>query len=371
MKKILCIVGTRPNLIKLNCLYKNLIKYFNTKIIHTGQHMSFNMNTIFFKQLNIPKPDYFLGCNTKLIPAGSLQDELYNNFNRSKIKFYIKELLSNNNGQISLIIDKLRPIFEEERPDLVMVFGDVTSTLASSLIAFDMHIPIAHIESGLRSSDYNMPEEINRILVDYMSTYYFISEPSGINNLLNEGYNEHLYIVGNTMIDSLYSVYNYIKKPIYKNYILITLHRPSNVDNNQYLIKILKELEKLSNKYNIIFPIHPRTKNNINIHKYKYITFIDPQDYISFISLIKYSIFIITDSGGVQEESTHLGKMCFTLRKNTERPLTLIKNGGTNSLIDSINDIDLKNKNVSKLINNLWDGNASIRISKLLVSLLQ
>jgi UDP-N-acetylglucosamine 2-epimerase (non-hydrolysing) len=377
MKDICCIVGTRPNLIKLNCLYKSLRKYFNVTLIHTGQHKSSNMNTIFFQQLNIPYPNYYLNTDTSLSPTGSMQNKLYNNnLNTENIEGIIQELLSSDNlGQIGDIRQKLKPLFQNMNPNLVIVFGDVTSTLAGALCAFDMNIPIAHIESGLRSGDLTMPEEINRILVDYMTTYYFISEPSGMLHLIEEGYNENLYIVGNTMIDTLYSIVDKCTKPIFNNYILITLHRPSNVDNTLCIDGILHDLKLLSGKYTIIFPIHPRTRKNINIDDYIHINFIEPQGYIDFISLIKYSQFVITDSGGIQEETTALHIRCFTLRNNTERPFTLM---GTNSLISSINDIDynclngINNMPCTKKnsIQTLWDGNASDRITNLLVKLL-
>ena len=233
-----------------------------------------------------------------------------------------------------------------------------------------MHIPIAHIESGLRSGDLTMPEEVNRILVDYMSTYYFISEPSGISHLLYEGYKEHLYLVGNTMIDTLYSIMDKCTKPIFNNYILITLHRPSNVDNISCLDRILCDLKTMSKKYRIIFPIHPRTRKNIIIENYPFIDFIEPQGYIDFISLVKYSQFVITDSGGIQEETTALHVKCYTLRKNTERPFTL---RGTNSLINCIHDINTSNSNndFDSCIMTLWDGKCYERITNLMVKLLQ
>jgi UDP-N-acetylglucosamine 2-epimerase (non-hydrolysing) len=329
------------------------------------------MNSIFFDQLNIPHADYFLNTNMNLLPAGSMQSVLYKKFNMDMIESLIDDLLIKNDlGQISCIKDTLTKIFNNITPDLVIVFGDVTSTLASALTAYNMHIPIAHIESGLRSGDLTMPEEVNRILVDHMSSYYFISEPYGIINLLHEGFNKHLYIVGNTMIDTLYSIREKLYKPPYNNYILVTLHRPSNVDNNEYITSILDDFKKISEQYTIIFPIHPRTKSNINVKEYPYIHFIEPQGYIDFISLIKYSHFVITDSGGIQEETTALEIPCFTLRKNTERPVTLIENGGTNSLINNINEIERIDCHMSKLIKILWDGNTALRITDILTNLL-
>ena len=373
MKDICCIVGTRPNLIKLNCLYKNLIKYFNINLVHTGQHKSANMNSIFFEDLDIPNPDYYLNINTSLLPAGTMHDKLYHSSNGNKLNAeeIIRELLiSDDLGQLSDIQKKLKPLLQNINPEIIIVFGDVTSTLASSLCAFEMHIPIAHIESGLRSGDLTMPEEVNRILVDYMTTYYFISEPSGISHLLYEGYKDNLYLVGNTMIDTLYSVVDKCTNPIFNNYILITLHRPSNVDDFSCIHQILNDLKVLSNKYTIVFPIHPRTRKNIIIEDYPYIHFIEPQGYIDFISLIKYSQFVITDSGGIQEETTALHVKCFTLRKNTERPFTL---KGSNSLKNCIHDIDVTNinSNYDSSIQTLWDGYCSERITNLLVKLLQ
>jgi UDP-N-acetylglucosamine 2-epimerase (non-hydrolysing) len=332
------------------------------------------MNTIFFQQLNIPLPNYYLNADTSLSPAGNMNDELYNNnFNTKNIGRIIQELLSSDNlGQIGDIRQKLKHLFQNINTDLVIVFGDVTSTLAGALCAFDMNIPIAHIESGLRSKDMNMPEEVNRILVDYMTTYYFISESSGRLNLIEEGYNEHLYMVGNTMIDTLYSIADKCIKPVFNNYILITLHRPSNVDNTLCIDGILHDLKLLSRKYTIVFPIHPRTKSKIDISNYDFITFIEPLGYIDFISLIKFSEFVITDSGGIQEETTAVDIPCFTLRNNTERPLTLIENGGTNSLIKNINEIKLRNEYCSShKIKTQWDGYASDRITNIFLKILQ
>ena len=379
MKNIFCIVGTRPNIIKLAHLYKILVTHFNVTIVHTGQHKSFSMNSIFFKELNLPKPDFFLDMNTHLLPAGSIQNSLYKHFNLKKINNIIDTLLHCNNlGQISDIKNKLKPILQNNNPELVIVFGDVTSTLASALTAFYLKIPIAHIESGLRSFDLTMPEEINRIIVDHISQYYFTTEQSGIDNLIREGHSKHIYLVGNTMIDTLKNnmsnILN-IKDSIYNNYIILTLHRPSNVDNINKLVGIMNNLKNLSRRYTIIFPIHPRTKSNIKLEEHKYIQFIDPLGYFEFIKLVMHSKFVITDSGGIQEETTSLNIKCFTLRKNTERPITLVENGGTNTLINNINEIEEKmliktNLNKYKLIQNLWNGKSSEKIVNIIKKIL-
>ena len=372
-------MGTRPNIIKLAYLYKILVTNFNVTIVHTGQHKSFSMNSIFFKQLDLPIPQYFLNMNTNQLPAGSMQNSLYKNFNFINIDNIIDNLLHNNNlGQISDIKNKLKPILQKNNPDLILVFGDVTSTLASALTSFYLKIPIAHIESGLRSFDLTMPEEINRIIVDHISQYYFITEQSGINNLIKEGHCKHLYLVGNTMIDTLKNnMSNIINTNTisYHNYIIITLHRPSNVDNINKLVGIMNNLKNLSHKYTILFPIHPRTKSNIKLEEHKHIQFIDPLGYFEFIKLVMHSKFVITDSGGIQEETTSLNIKCFTLRNNTERPITLIENGGTNTLINDINEIEEKmfiktNLNKYKLIQNLWDGKSSEKIVNILKKIL-
>ena len=372
MKSIVIVVGTRPNFIKSIQLYETLNKYFNITLIHTGQHYDDKMSNIFFNQLNIKKPDIKL----KLNKAGNLDNKLYKSFNYNQnLDLVVKDLINYKNdlGQLGEIRDKVIHHLKKINPDLVIVFGDVTSTLASALAAETLNIQIAHVESGLRSNDLGMPEEINRILVDHITEYYFITEQSGLDNLKKSGKKEHLYLVGNTMIDTqkmyLSKALNtkYYKKLnlVPKDYILVTLHRPSNVDNFSKFRKIILDLEQLNE--NIIFPIHPRIRKHLKkIDSFK-IKFLDPLGYLEFTCLMANSKYVITDSGGIQEETTILNIPCFTLRKTTERPITLIENKGTNQLIDKIGDIKLIpcTGNIS-----LWDGKTSERIAKILIEIL-
>ena len=356
MKKVMFILGTRPNYMKAYPLYKELQNKYQLILVHTGQHYDNNMFQIFFDEFSLPKPDIQINLNNK--------DPLL---------------------QLGEMITELSKIAINSKPDLIIVFGDVTSTLAGALVSNKLNIKLAHIESGLRSFDRSMPEEINRILTDQITDYFFITEPSGISNLLasNLSYEQkqNLYFVGNTMIDTLVEMLPKIKKIDYyktlnlseNNFIIVTLHRPSNVDNIDQLIKIVDKLNEINYNHQIVWPIHPRTKKRLiesNLNISKFIT-LEPLGYIEFMNLVYYSKLVITDSGGIQEETTFLSKPCLTLRENTERPITLIKNGGTNkltnldNLLDDINNIVLKKTKIKK-----WDGNACKRIENILNEIL-
>ena len=252
--------------------------------------------------------------------------------------------------------------------------------MASALSAKELDIPIAHIESGLRSGDLSMPEEVNRMLTDHISTYYFVTEQSGVDNLKKEGITENVYLVGNTMIDTQKKYLQQALDTKYheklgvksKEYILITLHRPSNVDNLDKLQEIFDDFEELSRTETLVYPIHHRTRNNFEkigyldkIKNNTNIILIQPMGYLEFTCLIANSKYVITDSGGIQEETTTLDIPCFTLRENTERPCTLIKNNGTNQLIHKIGDIDLKKCCGSM---NLWDGYSGEKINNILLN---
>ncbi|MBI1837995.1 MAG: UDP-N-acetylglucosamine 2-epimerase (non-hydrolyzing) [Flavobacteriia bacterium] len=357
MKKIVHIVGARPNFMKLAPVYNALSKFSNIEqvIIHTGQHYSENMSDIFFKQLELPKPHYNLEIN-----KGSVLNQIGNG------------------------ILKLESIFSEIEIDLLCVYGDVNSTAYASLTASKLGIKIAHIEAGLRSNDLSMPEEINRIITDSLSTYFFTPSIDANENLIKEGKSEKkIHFVGNVMIDTLVKFLPKIKNitpnfELPNEYILVTLHRPSNVDNIENLMKIMIELIELSNTIKIIFPIHPRTNNILNKLNLDLGNFIllEPLDYFNFIKIQMNAKCIITDSGGVQEESTFLKVPCFTLRENTERPITIKE--GTNILAGS--DITIL---VSKLLSlkldeiknkakipNLWDGNTGVRIAEILYKII-
>jgi len=383
--KIIIIVGTRPNFMKAFPVYDSLKNDFDLTLIHTGQHFDKRMSKIFFEELKFPKPDIYLNLSSKT-KAGDFDSKLYvDNHNYLKNKDIVIEDLINYKkdlGQMGEIRDKLKKEFKIIQPDLILVFGDVTSTLASALAARSLSIKIGHIESGLRSKDMKMPEEVNRILTDHISNYYFVTEESGIENLKKEGITNNVFLVGNTMIDTQKKFINSAKNTKYntvlgienKKYILITLHRPSNVDDLKKLKEIFDDLIALSNKEKLIYPIHPRTKKNLEklnylekIRKNPNIVLTDPLGYLEFTCLIVNSKYVITDSGGIQEETTTLDIPCFTLRENTERPSTLIENKGTNQLISKISNINVQE---CKNRMTLWDGKSSYKILKEILKIL-
>lgn len=356
MKKITLIVGTRPNYIKAFPVYDALQQYseaFKLKLIHTGQHYDQNMNEIFFNELNMKKPD---------------------------VQFTLDSI--GECAQLTEIMMKLHEEFKNDLPDLVIVFGDVTSTLAGALVANKMKIKLAHIESGLRSFDMTMPEEINRILIDSISDYLFITEQSGLDNLIRSHCLGKKMLVGNTMIDTLVKFNDIINKnldeEIGENFIVVTIHRQSNVDNPIILTKIIESINEIAATCNhkFIFPIHHRTKlrmKNLNLEIHPNVKLTDPLGYIDFMKYIKKSQLVVTDSGGIQEETSFLGIPCVTLRENTERPATLIENGGL-SVLSSVDEL---RSNIPKFFGiksnikiHLWDGNASQRIAKELFDLL-
>jgi UDP-N-acetylglucosamine 2-epimerase (non-hydrolysing) len=361
LKKIISVVGARPNFMKVAPLHKAFQKYnSNIKhlICHTGQHYDEKMSKIFFEDLEMPHPDFYLG-----VGSGSHAEQTAN------------------------VMIEFEKVLLKEKPDLIIVVGDVNSTVACSLVAAKLNIKVAHVEAGLRSFDRTMPEEINRLLTDSISDYLFVSEKSGLVNLENEGiHGSKVFFVGNVMIDSLIHYLPKAEKSLILNdyslnpseYILVTLHRPSNVDSEDFLKDLIKLFEYLAVKRKIIFPVHPRTRKNLSEAGYgdnlnKNIILTDPIGYIDFLALTKNAGLIITDSGGIQEESTYLGIQCITVRNNTERPVTV--EAGTNHLIG--NDLtkvekcaaDILSGNIKKgKIPELWDGKTSERIVKHLVT---
>jgi UDP-N-acetylglucosamine 2-epimerase (non-hydrolysing) len=355
LKKIILVAGARPNFMKVAPIYKALAatQRYKPILLHTGQHYDEKMSKVFFEELAMPEPDIYLG-----VGSGSHAE------------------------QTAKIMVEFEKILQKEVPDLVIVVGDVNSTLACSIVAAKLLVPVAHVEAGLRSYDRTMPEEINRLVTDSISDLLFVSEPSGLHNLINEGVpDEKIFFVGNVMIDSLVT---HIQKANESNilaqlnlkpktYTLVTLHRPSNVDEKSSLEKILRIFEAISQKSKIVFPIHPRTKkmleqfglmdtvNRIGIQ------LLDPQGYIEFLKLMKEAQLVLTDSGGVQEETTVLQVPCLTMRENTERPITI--EVGTNLLVgtDETEVIDaamkvLSGKVKKGLIPEKWDGRAAERI---------
>lgn len=362
-KQIAIIVGTRPNFIKVTQFKKiaELAGGLQITIIHTGQHHDEKMADVFFRQLNL-QPDVFLN-----IPQGSPANQIGN------------------------IVLKLEEYFSNATPDLVIVVGDVNSTLAAAICANKMNLKIAHLESGLRSFDHSMPEEINRILTDKISDIFFVTEPSGIKNLSEEGITENVFFVGNTMIDTMVSfekeidssdVLNELKIERNDQFVLMTLHRPSNVDHKQGLKKLVELINQLTKDYIVVFPVHPRTLKNLSgfdlltsIENTNRLKFTQPLDYFSFQNLIKNASFIITDSGGIQEESTFRRVPCITLRENTERPVTI--EVGSNVLVEfeiekiaAVINLIQSGKFKTSGIPELWDGKSTERIIKILKEIL-
>ena len=352
MRKIVIVIGTRPNFIKIT-RFKELAESFDDlsiQLIHTNQHYDNRMSGVFFKQFGIDV-DHFL-----------------DRFEGSA------------NAHFGHIIQGLDAYFTQEQPDLVVVVGDVNSTLAAAIVANRLGIKIAHLESGLRSNDREMPEEINRILTDKITDFYFVTEPSGTKNLLEEGVEESkIHFVGNTMIDTLVHFKNQISNSDVlekigvndQEFCLVTLHRPSNVDQKADLEKICAFLTEVSANIKVVFPMHHRTRSSIE--KYglseafdgiENLIICSSLDYFSFQKLISNSTIVVTDSGGIQEETTFLEIPCITLRENTERPITITE--GTNILMDfdaqRIIDI-ISSRNFKKGKKpHLWDGNSTQRI---------
>lgn len=362
MKKIVLVAGARPNFIKVAPIIhaiqkinkdKHIIDY---QLIHTGQHYDKNMSESFFEQLNIPSP------NINLKAGGGSQAE-----------------------QTSAIMIGFEKYLQTNPTDLVVVVGDVTSTMACSIVAQKMHTKVAHVEAGIRSDDWSMPEEINRLVTDAISNYFFTTSRTATNNLISSGVNkEKIFFVGNTMIDTLLNQRSNFQKPtlwdkislIKNNYIVVTLHRPSNVDDIDNLKCILEEIQHTSNNLPIVFPAHPRTikiLNNIKIN-YNNLHIVDPLSYLEFNYLVENSKVVITDSGGITEETTIMGVPCITLRDTTERPETVTI--GTNELIGT--NPKVLQKVMEKLfkgnwkkgsIPERWDGKAAERIIQIIINL--
>ena len=380
MKKILSVVGARPNFMKMAPIHKELLKHkskITHKIVHTGQHYDKKMSDVFFKELELPKPHIYLGVGSK-----------------------------SHSVQTANIMIEFEKVVLKEKPDLVIVYGDVNSTIAAGLVCSKIlinnpdakstgklkkPIPLAHIESGLRSFDRNMPEEINRILTDNIAEFLFVTEKSGMENLLKDGFNKkQIFFVGNTMLDSLKF---YLKKSnksdilkelciSRKNFVLVTLHRPSNVDNKDNFKKILeifRDIIRINPELDIVFPIHPRTMKMLKkfrltaqMESLNNLIITEPFGYMDFLKLMIESKIVLTDSGGIQEETTFLKIPCITLRDNTERPVTVSE--GTNEIcglnrkktrnqIKKIESGKFKKGKVPKL----WDGETASRIVKLLL----
>jgi len=375
--KIMTIAGARPNFMKVASLAHAIsVHNENSKkpsishfIVHTGQHYDEKLSRCFFDELNLPKPDINLGVGSGTHAV-----------------------------QTAEIMRRFEPVLLEYLPDILIVVGDVNSTIACALVAakimydkqscFGMDRPlIVHVEAGLRSFDRKMPEEINRILTDALSDVLFVTEESGVKNLQKEGISaDKIYFVGNVMIDTLNRHIAMARKRsikqklcISREYGLVTLHRPSNVDSFDMLKSLVECLGEISKDLPLIFPVHPRTKGNLekfgliqNLEQFSSITLLEPLSYLDFLNLLDTATLVLTDSGGIQEETTVLQVPCITLRENTERPVTV--STGTNYLVGT--DIDkiiftakqvINGKGKSGKIPKYWDGEAGRRIVSIIV----
>lgn len=359
--RILNIVGARPNLPKIAPLIREMQRHPEIEpiLVHTGQHYDETLSDIFFRQMGIPEPHINLE-----VGSGS------------------------HASQTAEILKRVEPVLIERQPDLVLVVGDVNSTIAVSLAAVKLAIRVAHVEAGLRSFDRTMPEEINRVLTDAIADFLFVTEEDAIGHLLNEGRpRECIYFVGNVMIDSLRHFL-----PIAQNsrvgeelglkngtdwerFAVLTLHRPSNVDSTGKLTELLGAIDAVAAQVPVVFPVHPRTQQRLaqaGVKHHPQLRLIPPIGYLDFLCLLSKATLVLTDSGGIQEETTALGVPCLTLRENTERPITISE--GTNLLIGTAparvvaaaQDV-LAGKGKTGRIPPFWDGHAAERIVEILL----
>ena len=344
------VAGARPNFIKVAALMHEVTRrHLSFRLIHTGQHFSHEMSKSFFDDLEIPEPD----VNLEISGGTQIQ-------------------------QLAQIMTALEPLMRERPQDILVVVGDVTSTVAAALTASKLGIPVAHVEAGLRSFDRTMPEEINRIVTDALADYLFTTEPSGEENLLREGVSaSKIFFTGNVMIDTLLRfrekaarssvLSDWHLEP--RSYAVATMHRPANVDDPARFSRLLNVLEQISVRIPVFFPVHPRTRQRIDASgvNSSRIVFAPPQSYLDFVHLIANARMVLTDSGGVQEETTILNVPCLTMRENTERPITI--NCGTNRLVGvepegilgaAIQTLESAPQPVR--MPELWDGHAGARI---------
>jgi UDP-N-acetylglucosamine 2-epimerase (non-hydrolysing) len=351
---IVYVVGARPNMVKMAPVIAELrrrLPDMRHALVHTGQHYDRMMSEVFLEELGVPEPDHLLGVGSGTHAV-----------------------------QTARVMERIEPVLEDERPELVIVPGDVNSTLAASLVAVKLGIPIVHVESGLRSFDRTMPEEINRIVTDQFADYLFLHSEEAIENLCREGIDrERMHFVGNTMIDTLIAVEERFRsretasrlglKP--GGYLLVTLHRPGLVDG-PLLEDVVAQLKLVARELQVVFPVHPRTRKMLAARGLEGdIELVDPVGYLDFLSLEADAAAVLTDSGGVQEETTHLGVPCFTLRDNTERPVTVTL--GTNTMLglkpERISEIPVlaragRRESAGQIP--FWDGWASQRIGELI-----
>ena len=357
--QVILFVGARPNFIKIAPIHAELKRRGISQILlHTGQHYDENMSKVFFDDLGMPQPDIYLG-----IGSGS------------------------HATQTAKVMVEFEKVCNEHNPSMVIVVGDVNSTVACSMVCAKEWIPCAHVEAGLRSFDREMPEEINRLITDAIADYLLTPSPDGDENLRNEGVSEErIKRVGNVMIDSLFNNLERSKNSTIHsdlniekgNYGVLTLHRPSNVDEKDAFTGIISALEEIGSRIPLVFPLHPRTKNRAEqfglttrLESIPNIVLTGPAGYLDFVALMAESKLVLTDSGGLQEETTALGIPCLTLRENTERPITVTE--GTNTIvgndpqviIDAANEI-LENGGKAGRIPELWDGKTAERIADII-----
>ena len=361
---ITIVAGARPNFMKIAPIIEAIeLKKaeginINFRLVHTGQHYDKNLSDTFFEELNIPLPDCYLN-----VKSGTQAEQT-----AAIMIGFENELLQN-------------PC------DLVLVVGDVTSTMACTIVAKKSNIKVAHVEAGIRSGDMRMPEEINRIVTDSLTDYFFTTSKYANQNLLNQGVSPNqIYFVGNVMIDTLLKNENRFKKPGLwddlnlktNQYLVVTLHRPSNVDEEHLLGRLLTQIATLGKDYPIIFPVHPRTKKILEGLKLSFINlhYINPLGYLEFNYLVKHALAVLTDSGGITEEATVMGVPCITLRENTERPETceigtnVLVGNDPRKLFDAFEVLLSGNWKQGK-IPELWDGKASRRIVNHLIEIYQ
>jgi len=349
--KILAVVGARPNFMKIAPLMWEIKNHpaIQSYLVHTGQHYDQQMSQIFFQELGIPRPDIDLG-----IGSGSHAQ------------------------QTAEVMKRFEGVLLEQKPDVVVVVGDVNSTMACAITAVKLDIPVAHIEAGLRSFDRTMPEEINRLLTDSISRWLFVSEKSGVENLRREGISDdRIFFVGNVMIDTLLACRDRAESSTIlkslelkdRQYAVVTLHRPSNVDDPRLLKGLLDALEEIQRDVVLIFPVHPRARKALNGRPFASmpnLKLVDPLGYMDFLKLLAHSRLVFTDSGGIQEETTVMGVPCLTLRNNTERPATVEQ--GTNVLVgtDPSAIVGAYRQAMTQpktgRVPELWDGQAAKRI---------
>ncbi len=359
--RIISIVGARPNLPKIAPLIREMQRHpeIEPLLVHTGQHYDENLSNIFFRQMGIPEPHMNLG-----VGSGTHAE------------------------QTAEILKRVEPILLKQQPDLVLVVGDVNSTIAVSLAAVKMGIPVAHVEAGLRSFDRSMPEEINRVLTDALAKYLFATENDAVENLLKEGRpREFIHLVGNVMIDSLFHFLPVAQQSRigdelglrngkgWQSFGVLTLHRPSNVDSTEKLAEILGAIDAIAKQVPMVFPVHPRTQQRLSqggIKRYPQLRLIQPLGYLDFLCLLSNATLALTDSGGIQEETTALGVPCLTLRENTERPITISQGTnvlvGTNpSKIAAATEQVLRGDGKRGRTPPFWDGHAAERIVEILL----